>query len=871
MISSPRIKALLYLCILLLLCCSVFPGFGQVTAPEDYLGYKPGADFHLATYEQWLGYLEQLAEETDRMQIFDMGSTSEGRRMKYAIISSEENMAKLEYYKEITRKLSLAKGVSEEEAERLADEGKAVVWIDAGMHSTEVAPPLQQLQLAYELVTGSDRRTRFIRDNVILLLVQANPDGMTIVADWYMKNLGTPYEVSRLPVLYHKYAGHDNNRDFVISNLLETQNINRVVAREWFPEVFYVQHQSAPFPARIWIPPNPEPVNPNQHPLIQRVKNLLGAALGQRFDEADQPGAISRTAFDLWYVGYADGPSVEGHNIPSILTETALYRYATPHYYTINDFPESYRDLTMGTFYPSPWQGGWWRLGDAVDYTLTASKAFLDVTAKYRYEFLYYKYKMARDVMERFNNEPPYGWIISANQRDANSTVLLINRLIDYGIEVYKANERFVHEGISYPKGSYIIPTSQPFGMYAKNVLEKQSYPDLREYGHLWQGVSRTGKSDGSPMAPYDGVGWTISTQMGIDAHEMSTPLKINSTLLSEADRPVGTLTGGGSHYVFSPTDNNSFKALNHIFEAGGKVSRSLDEFTLGGTRYPKGAFLVNSGTISAKTLNKIASETGILIRGGKVSVKLKSLNKPRIALYKSWVANMDAGWISFIFEQYAFPFHFLSDAEVRAGNLIDRFDVIILSDQRVSSIINGHRKGTMPPNYVGGITSDGVENLKEFVDNSGVMICNNSSSDLPINEFNLPVRNILQKIPTDSFNCPGSLLKISYDSSHSLTFGMQEKGMAYFSRGRVFEIVADTVAAKNNSSNQSPKIAASYPDESLLISGWMIGEKVIQKKAAILDVPYGKGKVILFGFNVHNRAQAFSTFKLLFNAIFYR
>ncbi|MCP4724748.1 MAG: hypothetical protein GY863_06915, partial [bacterium] len=535
--------------ILSLLLFSSGAALAQVTSPESYLGYKPGDDFHLATYEQLSGYLEMLDSQSERIKIFDMGPTTEGRRMKYAVISSEENMRNLDRYKDISRKLSLSRNISKEEALQLSKEGKVVIWIDSGLHSSETSPPMQQFLLAYDMVTNEDEETQNIRDKVILLMIPANPDGMTIVADWYMKNVGTPYEKSRLPYLYNKYAGHDNNRDSFMSNLLETQNLNRMIGKEWHPELIYTQHESAPFPARIWLPPNPEPVNPNLHPLIQRWKNLIGSAMGHRFDAKDLPGAISRTAFDLWYPGYTDGPSVESHNIPSMLTETANYGYATPHYYTINDFPEAYRDLTVGTFYPSPWKGGWWRFADAVQYNLTASKAVLDAAAKYKSELLIYKYKMAADVIEQFSSEPPYGWIISADQKDPNTTMLMLDRFMNFGIEVYKSEQAFEHEGIQYPSGSYIIPTAQPFGMYVKNILEKQTYPDLRKYGHLWQGISRTLRWDGTPLAPYDGVGWTLSEQMGIITHRMSTPLKHDISSLIDAEYPEGKISGSGRQY----------------------------------------------------------------------------------------------------------------------------------------------------------------------------------------------------------------------------------------------------------------------------------------------------------------------------------
>jgi len=333
---------------------------------------------------------------------------------------------------------------------------------------------------------------------------------------------------------------------------------------------------------------------------------------------------------------------------------------------------------------------------------------------------------------------------------------------------------------------------------------------------------------------------------------------------VNEVFSPPGTITGGGSQIVFSHTDNNSFMAVNRILEAGGRVNCALDDFSIGDRKYPRGTFVVNGESLKMDQLKAMASASRVPMRGGKVQVKMKELRKLRIALYTSWMASMDAGWISYIFDQYEFPYHVLRDAEVRAGGLSDRFDVIILPDQEVDSIVEGHRKGTMPPEYVGGINQAGVDNLKAFVEKGGMLICNKSSSDLPLRYFNLPIKNVLENVKSDSFSCPGSLLKVKYDTQNPLAFGLTENGMGYFSRDLAFETICDSTVGM-----ERPTVIARYPDESLLISGWIIGEDSIRGKAAILDLPFGKGKIVLFGFNVQNRAQACSTFKLLLNALY--
>jgi hypothetical protein len=842
---------------------------GQVTTPEAFLGFKPGADFHLMTYEQAIGYFERLAGESDRMLVLDMGETSAGRRMKYGVISSPENLRNLDRYKEINRRISLPHGLAEDEARRLAEEGKTIVWIDGGLHGTEVAPAQLLPQLAYDLVTGTDRQISAIREHVITLLVFANPDGMTIVSDWYMGNVGTPYETSPIPWLYHKYVGHDNNRDSFMGNLVETRNMNRAHSTEWFPEILYNQHQTGPFPARIWIPPDAEPTNPNVHPLIVRWKNLIGTAMGKAFEENDQPGAISRIRYDTWYPGYAT-QVVDGHNVASILTETQLYRYATPQHFTVEDFPEEHRDLTKGVFYPSPWLGGWWRLGDAVAYNITASKAVLEVAARYRYELLYDKYKVGTEVMDRFSQEPPYGYIVPAEQANRGSTALLMERMLVNGIEIYTADEAFEHNGIEYPAGTFILPTSQPFGLFLKNVFERQTYPDLREYSHLWQGLVNPEDWEGGPLRPYDGVGWTLPLQMGVEYWEMTSALTVPRTKVEAVEMP-GSVSGGGGAYLFEHADDKSISAVMSLLETGATVRWADEAFTANGRDYPAGTYAVETGRVSGGRLREIAEATGVRFTAGTPLGSTTTLRMPRIGLHVAWVASMDAGWITYIFDTYGIPYQAVTNAEIRAGRLRNRFDVMVFADQDASQIIGGHRIGTVPPDYVGGIGDEGVLALREFVEEGGRILCNNSSCDLPIEEFGIPIRDVLEGVPSDTFNCPGALLKAEFDTDNPLAYGMPERDMVFFSRGRVFQLAGEEEGEEGVKDPFTIEPVVTYPDESLLVSGWMIGDELIRGGAAVMDVSYGEGKIFIFGFNAHNRAQARSTLRMFFNALLYR
>ena len=845
-----------------------FLGFGQsVPEPEEVLGFKVGADYHLATYTQAIEYLKKLEENSSRIKLFDEGKTSMGQTLTYAVISSEENLGNLEKYKQIIKKLSLVKGLSDAEASRLSKEGKAIVYIDGGLHANECAPAQHNIQLAYDLVTAKDAKTLRILNDVILVLVFANPDGMNLLAEWYHPNVGTPFEASRMPRLYHIYAGHDNNRDSYIANLIETQHLTRLINKEWYPVILYNHHQTAPFPARIWTPPNSEPTNPNVHPLIVRWQNLIGSAMGAAFDEEGKEGAISRLIFDTWYPGYVT-QVVDSHNIISILTETALYRYATPYFYTLRDFPTQYRDLTMSAFYPNPWKGGWWRLKDAVDYCLTASRAVLDVASKYREELLFNKYKMGKDVINRFSKEPPHAWIIPVNQRDPGTASLLLNRMILLGVDVYRSGESFSCDGIKYPVGTYVIPMTQPFALFIKNVFEEQNYPDLRKYPDLWQGLVDPVKFEGAPFESYDMMGWTLPYQFGVKVYSANSLIAQEMTRVKEVKLQQGSVVGKPGHsYLIRHEDNNSFTATNRIHKQGGKVFWAEGPISANNIRFPEGTIIVPSASVKGSFMEKLAKDLDLKITGisGDPKVKTLSLKPVRLGMYKSWLASADEGWTRLILEKYEFPYSSIHDADIRAGNLNANYDAIIMPDTyRPEAVINGYAKGTMPPKYVGGITPGGVRNLKLYVENGGTLIFMNAACNLAVEHFGLPVRNVLKKVERGEFVCTGSILRMEFDASHPLAYGMPKEAAIIFDNSCAFDVMPSFGAKKE------PKSISKYPEENPLMSGWIYGDRLIRQKAAILDIPYGKGKIVLLGFPVQYRAQSYGTFRLLFNSIFY-
>src|SRR5580698_2694048 len=450
----------------------------QVPTPESVLGHKPGDDFYLASYDESLGYFQKLASATNKLKLVRDGKTTQGRDWYIAVISAPANLSQLDKYKETARKLAMVKGLTDAQAHELARSGKVIVHIDAGLHATEVAPAQHAIQLAYNLVSAKDAETTAILDNVILLLwFSINPDGQNQVVSWYRSNLGSPFEVSNTPALWQEYIGHDNNRDGYMNNMIESQVITRTEL-EYYPNVFYNQHQTAPFPARIWIPPFGDPVSLNPHPLMYRWVNVFGTAMAAYLDEHDMPGAMHRGRFDDWYPGFVDHVN-NFPNTVSFLTETALYRYATPHFYTVEDFPRDKQDLRAEVYYSSPWRGGWWRLGDAVRYMIGSSMAVLDTAAKNREELLYDRYRAGRDVIARFTKDPPYAYEIPREQRDRNTAAVLVEKLIVDGIEVHQASQKFAANGTTYKEGDWVVLMDQPFAALVKELFEIQKYPDL--------------------------------------------------------------------------------------------------------------------------------------------------------------------------------------------------------------------------------------------------------------------------------------------------------------------------------------------------------------------------------------------------------
>ena len=846
-----------------------------VPTPSSVLGFEVGADYRLASYEESIQYFRRLAAASERCRLVEIGRTSFNRPWYIAFISSAENLANLEHYREISQRLAHPEGLSDEEARRLAREGKAIVNIDGGLHATEVAPAQHTIQLAYNLVTGDDDpEIRAILDNVILMLwPSVNPDGQTMVVDWYESNLGTPYEVSPMPWLYQKYVGHDNNRDAYVLNMIESRVIERTW-RHWEPMIRYVPHQSSPFPTRIFLPPYADPIANRVHPLMSRTINTLGMLMAQALEERGQVGATHVERFDVWYPGYIDHlPNLK--NAVAFFTETALYRYATPRLYTVSDFPENRQDLRPETLYSSPWQGGWWRLRDAVDYILTTSLATLDYAAKYKEHLLYNRYRAGRDTIAKYSAEPPYAYLVPQEQIDPVAPVELLRRLAFNGIRIHQLQKQMTVEGISYPEGTWVIPMNQEFAELVRNVLEVQKYPDIRV------------TEEGPPAQPYDASGWTLPYQFDVHVVEVTEPLSDetrSAMRLVQGDvadwrepfereldpaspeieaasfdsvpgvgfntdpvaagivPPAGGVTGSGPALAVSPAQNNAFRAVNRAFRDGAKVQLDKGRYLISGLSQVAARELVDS----------------LHLRAERTPADGPSIAPPRIGLYRPWAPSMDEGWSRWLFEQYGFELIPIRNGDFRAAPLGDRFDVIVFAEPGRQSMLEGYPKGTVPPRYAGGLGAEGVRALDEFVRGGGTWVCLNRASELAIRELHLPVKNVVADLERDEYFISGSILEVIVDTAHPVMAGMPPRAKVYVGRSPVFTTTEGFEGVA----------LAKYQDAgSPLLSGYLLGEEHLNKYAAALDVRHGEGHVILFGFRPQWRGQSFGSFRMLFNA----
>ncbi|MEI6667748.1 MAG: M14 family zinc carboxypeptidase [Acidobacteriota bacterium] len=726
--SHRRLAVVVGLVLALALAAPAVQTQSKITPPQFTAGgklYTAGDDYFLANYTQLREYFGKLAQESDRFKVVEIGKTAEGKPMIMAIITSPENHKKLARYKEISQKLARAEGLSDADARALAAEGKAVVWLDGGLHATECINAQGLFTFAYQMTSQNDPETLRLLNDVITLMVPVNPDGMDLLSNWYMRE---PDERRRstgqLPVLYEKYAGHDNNRDSYANNLPETEAVNRQLYIEWLPQIMYNQHQTGPAGAVLFVPPFRDPFNYNQDPMVPMGIDLVSASIHNRFVTEDKAGAAMRSeaSYSTWYNG-GERTTTGFHNMIGILTEISGNPTPAPLGLVL-DKQLPHQDLPL----PIPPQEVWHQR-QAIDYVMSANRAILDVASKHREDFLYRIYKMGRNSIERGGRDnwtiqpdwidqakaqvakdadaaaggraagrggaaggrgtidpkyykqmltperrDPRGYIIASDQADFNTATRFVNALIKDGVVIHRATATFAVGAKSYPAGSYVIKAAQAFRPHLRDMLEPQDHPNDFQY------------PGGPPRQPYDITGYTLAYQMGVQFDRVLeafdgpfealplTPIKLGGgKVVAAKTTPAG--------YLLSHRLADGFTATTKLLASKEEVYWLKSVFTANGKTYEAGTIYVPAKPTTKALVEKLAAELGVTFdaTATKPTGEALKLNPVRIGLWDQYGGSMPSGWLRWIFEQaYPISYEVVFPPMLDAGNLAQKYDVLI-------------------------------------------------------------------------------------------------------------------------------------------------------------------------------------------------
>ncbi len=868
----------------------------QVTSPEQQFGHELGADYQLINYQELSEYWVTLAGESDRMALDTIGHSELDRPQLMAIITSPENHAELDRYREIAERLARARDVSEDEARRLAEEGKAVVWIDGGLHATEVLGAQQLTEMVYQLVSGDDPETLRFLDDIIILAVHANPDGHDLVADWYMRS-DDPQERSSsgLPVLYQHYAGHDNNRDFYFGALVETENMLRVQYREWYPQIIYNHHQTGPAGMVMFHPPFRDPPNHNLPPLILTSLQQVGSAMHHRFVQEDKGGTGSQSvaSYSTWWNGGLRTTPYY-HNSIGLLTETI--GHPTPiEIPFIPGRQYSNSDLSL------PVDPGPWHFRQSVDYSMTANRAVLDYASRNRDILLYNIWRMGMNSIEQGSRDSwtttahdveqaeravagrgnlqdfqlllrhpddrdARGYVIPADQADVGTATEFVNALLRNGVEVHRATAEFEAGGKRYPEGSYVVGADQAYRPHVLDMFEPQYHPNDFAY------------PGGPPIRPYDLTGWTLTYQMGVEFDRILTDLDGPFQEIGEsATVPEGRVAGASNAagYLFSHEANKSFIAVNRLLAEGEDVYWLTDPVNAGGSTHPEGTFYVAAGSDGAASLEGMAAELGIDFVGVSQDPDGSAMRvRPvRIGLWDRYGGSMPSGWTRMVLEDFEFPFRLVFPPELDAGNLRAEFDVLIFPDGAIPASGGGGTPDQdflerIPEEYrdrVGSVSVDEtVPRLVEFMEQGGTIITVGSSAHLA-RHAELPVQDHLvgddgEPLSEEEYFVPGSILDVKLERTSPVTHGLGPRVDVLFERSPVLRL----------GGGANVRRVGWFDGSSPLRSGWAWGQEHLEGGTVLAEADVGDGKLFVFTPRVIFRGQSHGTFPLLFNAAYY-
>ena len=860
-----------------LLVLASLPTQAAVPTPEAFFGFRIGSDKKLARWDKIVEYMHAVAAASDRVRVRDLGPTTLNNPFLAVEISSAETLRKLDYYKGLERKLYFQGGApSDAERDEIFQFGKAVVVITNSVHATEIGASQMVVEAVYRMATDDSPRMRKILNNTILVLVPClNPDGEIMVTDWYNKYLGTKYEASPLPVLYHYYTGHDNNRDMYVFSQRESQMTAKLLWQDWFPGIWLDEHQQGSAGARIFTMPARDPINPNVHPLVYRLNGIYGQSQAAALEAEGRPGIIYNSTYTNFWQG-AMAWAGWWHNQVGLLTEVASARIATPLEQKKADpakpdpaaatasqrdnmeeerrrqleHPEeplpAPRDITPRTEYPRPWMGGTWRLRDIVDYELTATFALLEA-ADTRETLLRQVYEMNRATLEEGKKgeigggkDKVFAVLLPPDQHDPNEVSELIDKLLLGGVEIYQAGAAFTSGKESYAAGTYVIPMNQVFARYAKDLLEKQTYPEVR-------------RAPNAPAeAPYDVSAWSLGMQFGVKTAFASTALPADLKLarVTAGAKPVLLAEHTGTSCSFLYRGASGALVVNRLLKAGARVGISGN--------------WVEAAGVSADVWSKTTAGFEVKAPPRRYySYAPTTLHAPRIALYQSFSPSMDEGWTRFVLDRYEFSYTPVHNADIQAGFLKNKFDVILIPDQKAKDILEGLDFESIVPEYRGGLGEKGWNALQEFTRFGGTLVALGEACNLLVDKLPLPVKELKRTTNREQHFAPGTIVNLQIDTWHPIGRGMPESTWGYYINSPFFQLT-------EGFSSQKISVVARYPNSQANASGWLRGEDLMLGRAAVVAVDLNPGRVVLFGIRPQHRAQTHATYPLLFNALYW-
>jgi len=845
----------------------------EVKSPGSYFGFQPGSDGNLFGYDDMIGYLRELEKASDRILLEEIGTSPMGKKIYIAFISGNGNIAKLPEYKKINRELALEPELPDDQRDLYFRESKVFVLATLSMHSTEVGPSQAAPLIAYDLVTTRDAKKLEWLDNVVLMMVPShNPDGMDMVVDHYNKYKGTVYEGASLPDVYHKYVGHDNNRDFVILSQEDTKAIAAIYNKTWFPQVMVEKHQMGSTGVRYFVPPNHDPIAENVPGSIFAWSGLFGQNMAKDMGGAGLKGVAQHYLFDDYWPGSTE--TCIWKNVIGFLTEAASARTASPVYIEPTELSVGGKGLSeykKGINMLHPWEGGWWRLGDIVEYEIVSTMSVLKTASNHREDILRFRNDLCREMVEAGRTGPPYYYILPREQHDPGELVGMVDLLQEHGIDVYQLEKGFVVEDISYKPGDLVVPLAQPFRAFIKEVLEVQEFPER----HYTPG--------GELIKPYDITSWSLPLHRHVKSFEVNTRVEELEQHISivgdfSLQSPVPPTASG---IVLPASSNASFQAAFAALSKGINVDRLTEPVEIKGKTVPGGSFVLSLEGEDGAVSRQLAEGLRIPVVPVQDDLELPvtPLKMPRIALVETYFHDMDAGWTRYVFDTYHIPYTKIRPHEIGDARLSKNYDVVIFPDENKDLLMEGKYKrgenyyqGNYHPDVAKGMGKEGKQELIAFLDQGGLVISWGQSTALfegtlkigeeeDAEEFMLPFKDVSPELQKAGLYVPGSLVKIELKKDHPLTFGMPS-GTGVFSRGR------PVFSTSLPGFDMDRRVIASYPEKEILLSGYAAEEEKMGNKSAMVWLKKGDGQLVLFGFNPQFRASTQGSFKLLFNAL---